>query len=273
MGTYARVVQALAGVPFVSSMHNPVPPTSRLFAKTTFLGARAIADSSEIATILTRDYGVDADRVVVVTPGVDATRFRPPNVEERTEARRYFDVRPGQFVLAFVASLVPRKRADTLIDAMAHLLGSGLDVVALIAGHGPDEDALHDLTSTLGISSNVRFIGYQDSRRVEWAADALVLPSESEGSPLVVVEAMLTGVVAVCTPAAGVQLQPDITGVIFPYGDHQELARRIADLIQRPDHQKALATRALDDARERLSSRAMAQSIEARYADVVAGGR
>jgi glycosyltransferase involved in cell wall biosynthesis len=253
-------------------MHNPVPPTSRSFARTTFLGARAIADSSEIATILTRDYGLAADRVVVVTPGVDATRFRPPRVEEREEARRRFEVESGGFVLAFVATLVSRKRADTLIDAMA-LLRSRPDVVALIAGHGPDEEALRGRTSRLGLASSVSFVGYQDSRTVIWAADALVLPSESEGSPLVVVEAMLSGVVAICTPAAGVQLQPDVTGVIFPYGDHQELARQIVDLVQRPDHRKALVSEALADARRRLSSRAMAESIAALYVEVMEGGR
>jgi glycosyltransferase involved in cell wall biosynthesis len=271
MGLYARVVRSLLGLPFVSTVHNPVHARNRLFARTTFLGDMAVAVSSEIRDVLIREYGIEAARVRVVFPGADAEHFRPPSPEERRSAREHHGIRPGQFVLAFIGSLTPRKRPETLIEAMADLAGTEYDVVALVAGRGSIEEALREQASSLAVSSRVRFLGHDDPRGVLWAADALVLPSESEGSPLVVVEAMLSGVPVLCTPAGGAlqQITPDVSGVIFAHGDHEGLARRVVDLIERPGFGESMAARALDDARERFSSMHMARTIEGIYVDVV----
>ncbi len=270
MGTYARVVQALMGVPFVSTMHNPVHARSRLFAKTTFLGSMAVAVSNEIEGILISEYGVDPDRVRVVLPGSDAEYFRPPTLEERRLAREHFAIERDQFVLAFIGSLITRKRPDTLIEAVADLVGSGRNVVALLAGRGAEEEALRTQATKLGIVTRVRFLGHHDARDVLWSSDALALPSESEGFGMVLAEAMLCGVVVLRTPSGGAdQFRPDVTGVVFEIGDHEELARRIADLIDRHDFREEMASHALEDARDRFSSSRMARTVEEIYTDVM----
>lgn len=270
MGVYARLVQLLTGVPFITTMHNPVIPTSRLFAKTTLFGAAAIGVSEEIRNILIEGYGVDPARARLVVPGVDARRFRAPNTQERKLARERYGLGSEQFAVAFVGSLVPRKRPDTLIEAVAEVVGAGHDVVALVAGRGSEEEALRELTSSLRIEHAVRFLGYQDSRDVLWATDALALSSESEGSPLVVAEAMLSGVVVLSTPVGGVvqQIRPDVSGLTFEYGDHRALARAMHRMIEEPELRTSLATAALEDARERYSSARMAQTIEGIYLEV-----
>ena len=275
MGVYACFVRILMGLPFVSTVHNPVPARSRLFAKTTFLGSAAVAVSSEIRDLLVRDYGVDPVRVRLVFPGADANHFRPPNLEERRSARQRYGIPRGQFVLAFIGSLTPRKRPETLIEAVADLIGSKHNVVALIAGRGSQEEAIRLQASRLGVAESVQFLGHHDTRSVLWAADALVLPSESEGTPLVVIEAMLSGVPVLCTPAGGVlqQITPDVGGVVFAHGDHQGLARRVVDLIERPDIREAMATYALEEARSRFSSMRMAREIGEVYCDVLENNR
>jgi glycosyltransferase involved in cell wall biosynthesis len=275
MGYYARTVQALMGVPFVATMHNPVPPKSRLFARTTLMGARAIGVSGEIGRILTEEYGFPADRVVVVIPGVDAERFRPPHDDEREAARQRFGIGPDEFVLAFVGSLIPRKRPDTLVEAMPAILAEEPRVVALLAGRGADEEELRRQASALGVDGQVRFLGYQDTRTVLWASDAFVLPSDSEGSPLVLVEAMLSGVPVIATPVGGIlqQITPAVSGTVFPPGDHEALARSVIELIRRPREREAMATQALQDARDRFSSAGMARTTEGIYLDVIAEHR
>ena len=85
-----------------------------------------------------------------------------------------------------------------------------------------------------------------------------------------VAEAMLSGVVVMRTPAGGSdRLRPDVTGVVFAHGDHEGLARRIADLIERPDLRETIAANALEDARDRFSSIQMARTIEEIYFDVL----
>jgi len=271
MGLYARVAQLLVGVPFVSSVHSPVTPRNRLWAATTFLGARVIAVSDEIRTSLIRDYRVAPQRVRVVPPGPDASHFRPPSPEERRSARERWGLGADRFVVAFVGSLTPNKHPETLIDAVADLAGAGRDVVLLLAGRGPVEGDVTARASELGVGDRVRLLGYQDARSVLWAADAFVLPSRSEGSALVVPEAMLSGVVVLSTPVSGAvrQLTPGITGFLFDHENHRELAQRLEELIDRPELRTSIAARALEEARAHYSSLAMVEAIRETYDEVV----
>ncbi len=273
VGAYARVVQLLLGLPTVSTIHNAVPSGQRLWASDMFLGTRVLAVSDETGAALSLDHGVDRDRVHVVPPGADAERFRPPKLEERHAAQQRLGIRSGQFALAFVGSLNRNKRPDILVDAVATLAGEGRDVVAVIAGYGPEGTGIRTQAANLGITERVRLLGYQDTRSVLWATDALVLPSQNEGFGLVVVEAMLSGVVVMCTPSGGAakQLKPDVTGVLFADGDHGELARRVAELIDRPDQRTSMAARGTEDARDRFSSSRMARAVAETYEEVLGG--
>jgi len=271
MGLYARVAQLLSRVPFVSTVHSPVTPRNRLWAATTFLGARVLAVSDEIRTGLIRDYRVPPERVRVVPPGPDASHFRPPSAEERRSARERWNLGPDRFVVAFVGSLTPNKHPETLVEAVADLAGAGRDVVLLLAGRGPVEGEVTALASSLGVGDRVRLLGYQDARSVLWAADAFVLPSRSEGSALVVPEAMLSGVVVLSTPVSGAvrQLTPGATGFLFEHEDHRELAQRLEELIDRPELRTSIAARALEEARARYSSTAMVEAVRETYEEAV----
>jgi glycosyltransferase EpsD len=271
MGLYARVAQLLLGVPFVSSVHSPVTPRNRLWAAMTFLGRRVLAVSDEIRASLIRDYHVAPDRVRMVPPGPDAEYFRPPTAEQRRSARQHWAIGEAQFVLAFVGSLTPNKHPETLVEGVADLVGAGRNVVALIAGRGPVEADVAGLARERGVGERVRLLGYQDARSVLWAADAFVLPSRSEGSPLVVSEAMLSGVVVVSTPVGGAirQLAAGQTGVLFDHENHRELAHRIAELMDHPDQRATLTTLALEEARANYSSTAMVEAVREIYREAV----
>ena len=275
MGLYARIAQLLLGVPFVSSVHSPVTPRNRLWAATTFLGARVFAVSDQIRASLIRDYRVAPERVRIAPPGADADRFRPPSPEERRSAREHWVVSPGQFVLASIGSLTPNKHPETLVEAVADLAGAGREVVALLAGRGPVEVEVIARAVALGVTDRVRLLGYQDARSVLWASDALVMSSRSEGSPLVVSEAMLSGVVVLSTRVGGAvrQLTAGQTGILFEHEDHRELAQRLEELIDAPGLREAMAARALQHARDHYSSTAMVKIVTATYVDVLTDRR
>lgn len=273
MGLYARVAQLLLRVPFVSTVHSPVTPRNRLWAATTFLGSAVISVSDEIRSSLVRDYRVSPERVRIIAPGADAEHFRPPTSEERRIARGRWGIEPGPLVLAFLGSLTANKHPETLVQAVADLVGSDRDVVALFAGRGPAEAEIATLAAELGVVGRVRLLGYQDARSVLWATDALVLPSGSEGSPLAVVEGMLSGLVVLSTAAGGAaqQLTPGRTGMVFELGAHRELAERISELIDRPALRDELAGHALQDARDRYSSASMAAAVAGVYRGTLDG--
>ena len=270
MGVYACIVHAVLRTPYISSVHSPIRSRGRLWTGAT-LGSAVIANSDDVERMLIEQGATSPDRLRIVPAGADAEHFRPPEPSERRSAQQHFGIGPGQFVVTFIGTLNTNKSPDTLIDAAADLVSSGHDVVVLMAGEGPMEGDLRNRAAEARLADRVQVLGRQDSRLVLWAADALVLPSRMEGFGTVVAEAMLSRVVVLRTPGGGAvqQITPGVTGMTFPFGDNGELARLIADLIERPDARTAMAGRALEDARARFSSEVMARDIEAIYLSVL----
>jgi glycosyltransferase involved in cell wall biosynthesis len=82
---------------------------------------------------------------------------------------------------------------------------------------------------------------------------------------------MLSGIVVVATPAGGAaqQLTAGVTGLSFEHGDHRALADRIEELIAQPKWRAEMAGRALEEARKRYSSAAMARRVAETYAETL----
>lgn len=141
--------------------------------------------------------GVPEDRVDVLRNGVDLELFRP--VDREVERRSLgFERR----TLLSVGNLVPLKGHDLAIRALAALPDCDL----VIAGTGPQREALLALTRALGVGDRVRFAGVLaqgELRRYYGAADALVLASSREGWANVLLEAMACGTPVVATNVGG----------------------------------------------------------------------
>jgi glycosyltransferase involved in cell wall biosynthesis len=103
---------------------------------------------------------------------------------------------------------------------------------------GPERDALMRLARSLDLSDRVIFAGsHADVRGFYAAADIFALPSLSEGSSNVLLEAMAAKLPIAATKAGG---NPEIilhneTGLIAPIGDSHGLASAIAQLLSEPD--------------------------------------
>ena len=107
-----------------------------------------------------------------------------------------------RFTVLFAGNFVPLKGADLLIDAIR----SVPDVDLVMAGSGPMEARLKRLVADSGLADRVRFAGVldqKDLRSYYQAADALILPSASEGMPNVLLEAMACGTPVLTTPVGG----------------------------------------------------------------------
>jgi glycosyltransferase involved in cell wall biosynthesis len=142
--------------------------------------------------------------VLLVRNVVDTSRFGYG--ENRTVART-----PGSLRLLFVGRLTDEKRADRFLRLAERTCRefAGKRVEARIVGDGPERAVLEDLRSTLMIDpGRVQFIGEIGDMAPLYAwADLLVLTSDHEGSPNVVLEAMASGLPVVATAVGGV---PDL---------------------------------------------------------------
>jgi glycosyltransferase involved in cell wall biosynthesis len=141
--------------------------------------------------------GVDPGKVTVLRNGVDLGLFRPL---DRQATRRRLGLEGP--TLISVGHLIERKGHNFIIEAMPDLPGFTL----LIAGDGPERQALERQIARLGLGDRVQMLGsrpHEELPELYGAADALVLASSREGWANVLLEAMACGTPVVATPIWG----------------------------------------------------------------------
>ena len=137
--------------------------------------------------------GFRADRVTVAQPGIDA-RFRPGGRRARTP------------LVVAVGRLVPVKRFDTLIRALAAVKAQRSELEAVIIGEGYERPALEALRDQLGAADWLQLPGrVGEDELVDWYRRAWVVASSSqrEGWGMTLTEAAACGTPAVATALAG----------------------------------------------------------------------
>jgi glycosyltransferase involved in cell wall biosynthesis len=165
------------------------------------------------------------------------------------------------------------KAHDCLLKSLALVKQRGLDTTMLIAGDGPERDALERLAAELGLGPDrLRFLGFRsDVGDLLNAADFFVLPSRTEGLPLSLLEAMAFRLPVVVTPVGGI---PEVItdgrhGALVPVDDPERLSQAIAELVSDPARRASLGAAAYDHARSHFSFEAMLQEYEDLYRQVL----
>jgi glycosyltransferase involved in cell wall biosynthesis len=136
-----------------------------------------------------------------------------------------------------VARLVPVKRVERFLQALARVRSQGCLLRGVIVGDGPSRPELEALAVSLGLCNQdgVRFLGMRDDVPALLRQGSMfVLTSDNEGFPNVVLEAMAAGLPVITTPAgdAGVIVQNGLTGYIVPFDDIDALANHMARLAE-----------------------------------------
>ena len=145
--------------------------------------------------------------------------------------------------------LSPEKRFETAIDALHALAAGGSALELRIAGEGPCAADLRARAAAGPAAARIRFLGpttpAETARQMRSAA-ALVLSSEREGCPNVLLEAMALGtpILAADIPAVRELIEPGVTGTLFAGGDPAELANALHALIGAPERFRAMTAAA-----------------------------
>jgi glycosyltransferase involved in cell wall biosynthesis len=153
----------------------------------------------------------------------------PPSAPplERAAARAALAIPRDDFVVGWVGRLSREKGADVLLRALPHL--SDVPLSVCVVGTGAEQNGLQSSAGRLGLDRRIRWHGaVPDAGRVFSAFDAFVLSSRTEGTPVVLLEAMAAGVPVVTTKVGGV---PDVVSpaeaVLVPSDDPVSLAAGI----------------------------------------------
>ncbi|MEM0172410.1 MAG: glycosyltransferase family 4 protein [Candidatus Nezhaarchaeales archaeon] len=171
-------------------------------------GVRFIAVSSKTKEELV-NAGVSKNSAYSILNGIDKHFFRPLS---KDEAKSYledkFNIKTDGLMIAHIG-LSPRKGTHVLLKALALLKRKGVKFSALLIGEtGPKtyRQYLERMIETLNLKDYIKmleFISSTDLLHVYNAADVTVVPSYSEGSPLVIPESLACGTPVIATDVGG----------------------------------------------------------------------
>lgn len=205
-----------------------------------------VVPSQSVAQAAAEWAGIPNHRIVVIPNAVDLADYEATSHDHDSQS---------PFPIGFLGRLDRVKRVRDLIEAVGRLNGR---VQLHVFGDGDQRAAIESTIAQLQIAKHVTMHG-----RIDCPQDALarigmlVLASEAEGFPMVLIEAMAAGVPIVATDAPGIRdvVSDGQTGVLTPVGDVGRLAEAIERVAGDRHLRQRLAERARIEVRERFSWR------------------
>jgi glycosyltransferase involved in cell wall biosynthesis len=215
-----------------------------------------------------------AGRFRVVPLGLDLEPFARLEPDDGLAVRNEIGADEDDVVLTFVGRVVPIKRVDLLLRAVA-LAGRSARLRLVVVGDGEIRGGLEGLSRELGIGGDVSFLGYRrDLPAIAAATDVAVLGSANEGTPVSLIEAAAAGRPAIATRVGGVSevVTPE-TGLVVPSGDPEALAAAITNLAADPGLRARLGATARERALSRYSVQRLVADIRELYEGLLARRR
>jgi glycosyltransferase involved in cell wall biosynthesis len=266
-GNLAAILLTLfTSVPVVYTEHDSTPWSCRyrrwhervvrkaVYRAINVTAFRRVSCTATISEALRRElidrWSLPEERVRTIFNGANFDLFNPDR-----GATGALDIRAlygfERFVL-FVGSLTARKAPDLLLRALVE----AADTRCVFAGNGPMRAKLEALAASLGVADRVAFLGDvapSDLGRLYVDADLVVIPSVSEGTPLVAFEAMACGTPVLSSRIAGLpELVHDwSTGFLVKPGDVGQLAVAIRFLTMDGDLLRRMGEQAQKTVRKR----------------------
>lgn len=231
-----------AHVPVVSISHGWTAATvkvrlNEIVDRLVLQGMDRIVCVSERQARRVRRAGVARRKIVVIRNAINADQYAPrlANDSMREQVLACFAERP-RLVIGAAGRLSPEKGYQVLVEAAAVVLRErpDLNLGFVHFGDGVLRGEIQRRIDALGIGSRFVLGGFRDDlRRVLPQLDLFVLPSYTEGLPVVVLEAFAAGVGVVATAVGGTPevVEEGVSGRLVPAGDPAALAHRIIETV------------------------------------------
>jgi phosphatidyl-myo-inositol dimannoside synthase len=248
-GVMALALKWWTGIPYVCYVHGEdVNAASesrelswlvrRVFARADF----AIPNSRNTERLLREEWGLPAECVRLLHPGVDTRRFTPADRNPAVRAALHWGNRP---VVLTVGRLQKRKGQDQMILALRAVRAAAPDVLYAIVGDGEERASLEALVAREGLERHVQFLGEPGDEMLVQCyqqCDLFVLPNRQvgkdiEGFGMVLLEAQACGKAVVAGDSGGTAETMRIpeSGRVVCCDESEELADLVAELLANPD--------------------------------------
>lgn len=186
-------------------------------------------------------YEVRSPQITIIPPGVDLEHFQ---MQPLAEARTRLGLPVDKAIVLYVGRIEPLKGIDMLVQAVHRLPATQRPEVYVIGGEANVPDAqlesemgrLQSLARELDLDKHVHFLGKREQDELPdyySAADVVVVPSYYESFGMVALEAMACGTPVIASRVGGLAyvVQDGVSGYHVPEGDTNELAERLAELL------------------------------------------
>ncbi|GAA4221505.1 glycosyltransferase involved in cell wall biosynthesis [Sagittula marina] len=230
--TVAMLASEMSGIPYSFTIHGPdiffEPHHWRIDEKSERAAFVACISDFARSQLMCFANQIHWDRFHVIHCGVDPSRYTSAPHDAQN--------------MLFVGRLAGVKGVPVLLRAIALLRHTHPDLRLTLIGDGPERAAIDAYARQLDMHPFITFMGYRSQAEVAEElsrTDLFVLPSFAEGVPVVLMEAMASGVPVVTTRIAGVsELVRDNAGTLVAPGDADALAQAIADTLARDDRRE-----------------------------------
>jgi glycosyltransferase involved in cell wall biosynthesis len=237
---------------------------------------RIIAVSEMQKIDLVGRYRIAAgDRFSVVRLGLDLNRFLRSD-EMRGLFRKKYHLGDDLTLVGIVGRLAPIKNHEMFVRTIRlvreRLPESVFEKVKfVVAGDGPQRDAIARLSKSLGVSGSIVFTGWEtDTASLYADLDIIVLTSKNEGTPLSIIEGLAAAKVIVATDVGGVR---DVMGdgrFLADLGDDAAFADRLAEAIMMPpDERRGMGLNGRERVLKNYSKERLVKDIEDLYEELI----
>jgi glycosyltransferase involved in cell wall biosynthesis len=203
--------------------------------------ARVVVNSETGKAFTAEHFRVPTERITVIPNGVDAARFtRPPSP---AAIRPELGIPPGAPLVGLIGRIAAQKRVDIFLEAARRVSEKLPGARFLIVGKGELMETMRRKTSQLGLGDLAIFTGGRDDVPDLLAAlDLLVLCSDDEGLPNVILEAMAARkpVVATDVGACRELVAEGVTGHLVARRDSEALAAAVLQVLLLSDRGRAM---------------------------------
>ncbi len=196
-----------------------------------------VTGTAGIASEYSRRFRLNRKRIIILSNWIKILRF--DNTCDRNEIRKRLGIGISKKIILFVHHLSRRKGVHLIVPVAKSVTERFKNVIFVIIGAGPELERLRLEVENQGLGWFVRLIGEIPNREIEdyfAAADIFFMPSEEEGFPHVLLEALAAGVPYIASNVGGVKeiTPPVLQKYIVGSGDVDGFAAKIVALLTKP---------------------------------------
>jgi glycosyltransferase involved in cell wall biosynthesis len=200
-----------------------------------YLSARTLKNADKIIVIneetkkILAKRGVDKNKIVIISPGVDCQKFKP---QRKKTAKNTLEI-------LSVGALIERKGFDVLIKGIGEVVKTERNIKVRILGDGPQKNHLKALVRQLSLEQFINFEGHIPHEKIMMYyknADIFVSTSRAESWGQMFLEAMSCGLPVISTVNIGSMniIKDNKFGFLVPQEDYNSLAKKISYFLAHP---------------------------------------